>query len=229
MTDEVQRAYILSYDEFQILAALCGLDRVFGFRPGGELSRPRQLETVYRLTQKGLILSSGSGLKAGGDLPQIFSVMASAANTVAVITNSPTVPDVCLYPGTAQFAMLAQFGARSDCCTLALKKRADLQAALLELGVLQNGAETDGTPALEGEDWACLTDTALLDLEHRPEGGLDERIAAVFDKYDNDSAQRIKRLVVYRTQCVHCCVSIDQSGSAAAGFSNRLILNWMEE
>ncbi len=91
--------WILQETEFQILAAVMGIENIYGIRPKQELGESEVMYTVHEMAKKGILLPEGSSLRIIEPYRQAFRSIKTAKRILAVTGSDDKLTDACFYLG----------------------------------------------------------------------------------------------------------------------------------
>ncbi len=94
--------YVLSMEEFMILASGIGIDRLYGMetKAAAKLGREAYLQQIFQMTKKGWLISKDSYMEMSGEMKTIFQGIRDAIDLLVCYPQDMHMPVRCFYCGS---------------------------------------------------------------------------------------------------------------------------------
>ena len=91
------RAFLLTSDELQFIAAASGMTRVLMFQPAALSDRTQKIQAVFKLIRDGFFIQKGNSIRIGANLTPFIEVFRQATNVIVARPADTESLAFCIY------------------------------------------------------------------------------------------------------------------------------------
>ena len=224
--------YILSGEEFLVLAAACGMTAVTGFVNNGQITQEQTIEALHELIKKGALVEQGGKYSVDRAAAAMMRVAASAGKTLFVWPGNNLRPAMNCYFSDTAVTIVAPYEFKEKTFRLYSVAKAAFTDELETAGALppKRGDALPLPPNLAEEDTAAISASPLLNLGNSMDSGaVDENVETVFEVFASGTETILRRLVVFRAGPAFGCADVTESGFEFFAGTRNMIAGWLKE
>ena len=162
----MQRKYLLSMNEFAILANRCGIERIFGYVDCSQEQMTKELliQTLHQLTKKGMMTISETGVSVKEPYQSYFQSIKNSKEAIVIDTDQSIYPGKCCYLSADDSVIITESSdTREDTLRIYPIKKEELVDCILEEGYLTY--DTENVDYRRRHEMRILTRLQWWDLE----------------------------------------------------------------
>lgn len=230
MSGQTERAYLLSEEELNILAAVSGMNGLISFQPAQASSPSDRAAAVYQLFQRGALIQGETGVRLADALFPLFRAMREAGSAVLLTPRGSEAPRLLLYCAARELVYLMPHETKQDSLRLGLSGYNDLPERLEEWGLFPAGctAEPAEIAELQEKDIPPLTLSIGPDDRPSDRGPLDESILTLLERLDVRKGTVQERAAIFRSP-IFWGFAAGSRETAYRPFACGDVLNWIKE
>lgn len=230
MSGQTERAYLLSEEELNILAAVSGMNGLISFRPAQPPGPSDRAAAAYQLLRRGALIQEKTGVRPADALFPLFRTMREAGSAVLLTPRGSEAPRLLLYCAARELVYLTPHETKQDSLRLGLSDYDGLPERLEEWGLFPPGctAEPAGIAEFQEEDIPSLTLSAGPDDRPSDQGPPDESILTLLERLDVRKGTVQERAAIFRTP-ISWGFAAGSGETAYRPFACEDVLNWIKE
>lgn len=226
-----ERAFLMTSDELQIVAAASGMNSVLLFQPTVSFDRARQIQAVCRLIKDGFFVQDETKLRLGPHLVPFAQVFKHTKNVIVAHPAGTDAPPFCIYHDKTghEFAIISPHENRNDTYKLCI---VDEEALIEDLELLHflpvlyddefviSGVSDNDAQQLTNEICAELNDENILD-------SIGENLVSLFEQYSLAEGSCVGRLIVFRASPTWAVIVRNAEENKLSYYHRDKFANWL--